>query len=142
MSILMPKKVKHRKWHKGKRRSVGAVETRATEVNFGSFGLKALDEKWITARQLEAARRYIIRYLKKGGKLWVRIFPDKPVTFKGSEVGMGGGKGGVDHYVCPVKPGRIIFELDGLKEDICKEALEGAGRKLPIRTKFVKKDII
>jgi large subunit ribosomal protein L16 len=136
MSTMMPKKVKHRKWHKG---SSKGLENRATEINFGSFGLKALETKWITARQLEASRRYIIRYLKKGGKLWVRIFTDKPVTFKGSEVGMGGGKGGVDHYVFPIKPGRMIFELDGLKEDISKEALEGAGSKLPIKTKFVKK---
>ncbi len=142
MPILMPKKVKHRKWHKGRGRSRGAVESRATEVNFGSFGLKSQGTKWITARQLEASRRYIMRYLKKGGKLWVRIFPDKPVTFKGSEVGMGGGKGAVDHYVYPIKPGRIIFELDGLKEEIAREALEGAGVKLPIRTKFVKKGSI
>lgn len=139
MSILMPKKVKHRKWHKGSSRG---VENRATEVNFGSFGLKALETRWITARQLEAARRYILRYMKKGGKLWIRVFPDKPVTFKGAEVGMGGGKGGVDHYVYPIRPGRIIFELDGLKEDVSKQALEGAGNKLPIKTKFVKKDNI
>ena len=137
--MLMPKKVKHRKWHKGVSRG---IETRATQVNFGSYGLKSLDTKWITARQLESARRYIIRYLKKGGKLWIRIFPDKPVTFKGSEVGMGGGKGGVDHYVYPIKPGRMIFELDGLKEEVAREALVGAGSKLPIRTKFVKKDSI
>jgi len=142
MSILMPKKVKHRKWQKGRGRNKISIETRATELNFGSFGLKALGSKWITARQLESARRYIIRYLKKGGKLWIRVFPDKPVTFKGSEVGMGGGKGSVDHYVYPIKPGRIIFELDGLKEDVSKEALEGAGRKLPIKTKFVKKENI
>lgn len=135
----MPKKVKHRKWHKGSSRG---VENRATEVNFGSFGLKALETRWITARQLEAARRYIIRYMKKGGKLWIRVFPDKPVTFKGAEVGMGGGKGGVDHYVYPIRPGRIIFELDGLKEDVSRQALEGAGNKLPIKTKFVKKDNI
>ncbi|MDP3883162.1 MAG: 50S ribosomal protein L16 [Candidatus Staskawiczbacteria bacterium] len=140
--MLMPKKVKHRKWHKGKGRSRGSVETRATTVNFGSFGLKSMETKWITARQLEASRRYIIRYLKKGGKLWIRIFPDKPVTFKGAEVGMGGGKGAVDHYVYAIKPGRMIFELDGLTESISKEALEGAGRKLPIKTKFVKKDNI
>ncbi len=138
MSLLMPKKVKHRKWHRGVSRG---VETKATEVNFGSFGLKSQGTKWITARQLEAARRYIIRYMKKGGKLWIRIFPDKPVTFKGEEVGMGGGKGGVDHYVYPIKPGRMIFEIDGLKEDIAREALIGAGRKLPIKTKFVKKEI-
>ena len=138
----MPKKVKHRKWHKGRGRGRGAIETRATQINFGSFGLKALDEKWITARQIEAARRYIIRYLKKGGKLWVRIFPDKPVTAKGAEVGMGKGKGAVNHYVFSIKPGRMIFELDGLKEEIAKEALEGAGTKLPIKTKFVRKDSI
>jgi len=142
MGILMPKKVKHRKWHKGRGRNRAGIETRATEVNFGSYGLKALDAKWLTARQLEAARRYIIRYMKKGGKIWLRVFPDKPVTAKGSEVGMGSGKGAVDHYVYAIKPGRMIFEIDGLKEDISKEALEGAGRKLPIRTKFVKKDSI
>ena len=136
MAILMPKKVKHRKWHKGNSRG---VETRATEICFGSYGLKSLGTKWITARQLEAGRRYIIRYLKKGGKLWVRIFPDKPVTFKGAEVGMGGGKGGVDHYVYPIKPGRIIFELDGIKEDQARAAFRGAGIKLPIKTKFIKK---
>lgn len=132
----MPKKVKHRKWHKG--RSKG-VETRATNLNFGSFGLKSIDTKWVTARQIEAARRVIIRYLKKGGKLWIRIFPDKPVTFKGNEVPMGGGKGAVDHYVYPIKPGRIIFELDGVKEEIAKEAFRIAGNKLPIKTKFVKR---
>jgi len=137
----MPKKVKHRKWHKGRGRARG-VEMRATEVNFGNFGLKGLGTKWITARQLEAARRFILRYMKKGGKLWIRVFPDKPVTAKGSEVGMGSGKGAVDHYVYAIKPGRMIFEIDGLKEEIAKEALEGAGRKLPIKTKFVKKDNI
>ena len=139
MSILMPKKVKHRKWHKGRTRG---IETRATEINFGSFGLKSMGTRWLTARQLEAARRYIIRYMKKGGKLWVRVFPDKPVTSKGAETGMGSGKGTVDHYVYPVKPGRMIFELDGLSEKISKEALEGAAQKLPIKTKFVKKDNI
>ena len=132
----MPKKVKHRKWHKGVTRG---IETRATDLNFGSFGLKSLGTKWVTARQIESARRVIIRYLKKGGKLWIRIFPDKPVTFKGNEVPMGGGKGGVDHYVYPIKPGRIIFELDGVKEEIAKEAFKMAGGKLPIKTKFIKK---
>jgi len=136
MSLLMPKKVKHRKWHKG--RSKG-VETRATDINFGIFGLKSLETKWITSRQLESARRCIIRHLKKGGKLWIRIFPDKPVTAKGAEVGMGSGKGGVDHYVFPIKPGRIIFELDGLKEETARDAFRGVANKLPIKTKFVKK---
>ena len=132
----MPRKVKHRKWRKG--RSKGK-ETRGTELAFGSFGLKSLETKWISARQIEAARRAIIRYLKKGGKLWVRIFPAKPVTRKGTEVPMGGGKGAVDHYVFPIKPGRIIFELEGIKEEIAKEALEKAAAKLPVKTKFIKR---
>ena len=136
MSILMPRKVKHRKWRKG--RSKG-VERRGTDLVFGSFGLKSLDTKWISARQIEAARRVIIRYLKKGGKLWVRIFPDKPVTRKGTEVPMGGGKGGVDHYVFPIKPGRILFELEGIKESEARDALTKATDKLPIKTKFIKK---
>ncbi len=136
MVLLMPKKVKHRKWRKG--RSKG-VETRATNLTFGSYGLKSLGTCWITSRQIEAARRVIIRYLRKGGKLWIRIFPDKPVTFKGTEIPMGGGKGGVDHYVFPIKPGRIIFELEGIKENSAKEAFRKAGDKLPIKTKFIKR---
>ena len=136
MAILMPKKVKHRKWQKG--RSKG-IETRATELSFGSFGLKALGTKWISARQIEAARRAILRYLKKGGKLWIRIFPDKPVTKKGVEVPMGGGKGSVEYYVFPIKPGRIIFELEGVKEEVAKEALKKAADKLPVKTKFIKR---
>jgi len=136
MGILMPKKVKHRKWHKA--RSKG-VENRATELSFGSFGLKSMSTKWITSRQLESARRVVIRYLKKGGKLWIRIFPDRPVTFKGTEVPMGGGKGGVDHYVYAIRPGRIIFELDGVKEELAREAFKMVGIKLPIKTKFIKK---
>lgn len=132
----MPKKVKHRKWRKG--RSKG-VETRGTELSFGSYGLKSLGTKWVTARQIEAARRAILRYLKKGGKLWVRIFPDKPVTTKGTESPMGGGKGDVDHYVFPIRPGRMIFELEGVKEEIAKEAFKMAADKLPIKTKFLKR---
>ncbi len=134
--MLYPKKVKHRKWHKGRRRNLG-MDVRGTELAFGSFGLKAQEPKWLTARQIEAARRVILRYLKKGGKFWVRIFPDKPVTKKGTEVPMGGGKGSVDHYVFPVKPGRMIFELEGIKEEVAKEAFERAAAKLPIKTKFV-----
>src|SRR4030042_1586013 len=136
MSILMPKKVKHRKWRRG--RSKG-IETRGNKLSFGSFGLVSVQSLWVTARQLEAARRSIIRYLKKGGKLWIRIFPDKPVTQKGTEVPMGGGKGSVDHYVFPVKPGRIIFELDGLKEEVVKEAFGKAADKLPIKTKIIQR---
>jgi len=134
MAILLPRKVKHRKWHKG--RSKG-IETRGTELAFGSYGLKSLDAQWVSSRQIEAARRTIIRYLKKGGKLWIRIFPQKPVTKKGTEVPMGGGKGSVDHYVFPVKPGRIIFELEGIKEKEAQEALKKATDKLPIKTKFI-----
>ena len=134
--MLTPKKVKFRKWHKG--RSKGS-ETRGTDLNFGSYGLKSLGTKWISARQIEAARRAIIRYLKKGGKVWTRIFPDKPITTKGAETPMGGGKGGVDHYAFPIKPGRIIFEIEGISEDLAKEALREAASKIPIKTKFVKK---
>lgn len=132
--MLYPKKVKHRKWRKG--RSKG-TETRGTELAFGSFGLKSLETCWISSRQIEAARRAILRYLKKGGKLWIRIFPQKPVTKKGTEVPMGGGKGSVDHYVFPVKPGRVIFELEGIKEEQARDALETAAVKLPIKTKFI-----
>lgn len=135
--MLMPKKVKHRKWRKGIQRA--KIEDRGTELAFGSFGLKAMEGKRITARQIEAARRTVIRYLKKGGKLWVRIFPDKPITKKGTEVPMGGGKGGVDHYAFPVRPGRIMFELEGVKEEIAKEAFDMAADKLPIKTKFIKR---
>jgi len=136
MAILMPKKVKHRKWRKGRSRG---LESRATELAFGTFGLKSLETRWISARQIEAARRSILRYMKKGGKLWLRIFPDKPVTRKGTEVPMGGGKGSVEFYVFPIKPGRIIFELDGVKEEVAREALRTAAAKLPIKTKFVKR---
>jgi len=134
MAILMPRKVKHRKWQKGVSKG---IETRATELSFGSFGLKSLGTKWISARQIEAARRAILRYLKKGGKLWIRIFPEKPVTRKGVEVPMGGGKGTVEFYVFPIKPGRIIFELEGVKEEVAREAFKKAADKLPIKTKFI-----
>lgn len=136
MAILMPKKVKHRKWFKG--RSKGRA-SRGTSLAFGSFGLKSMGTRWISSRQIEAARRAIMRYLKKGGKLWIRIFPDKPVTTKGTEVPMGGGKGKIDHYAYPIRPGRIIFELDGVSEETAKEAFRKASDKLPIKTKFVKK---
>jgi len=136
MAILMPKKVKHRKWRK---RSPKGIETKSTELAFGSYGLKSMGTKWITSRQIEAARRAIIRYLRKGGKLWIRIFPDKPVTKKGTEVPMGGGKGSVDHYVFPIRPGRIIFELEGIPEEKAKEAFRKATDKLPIKTKFIRR---
>jgi large subunit ribosomal protein L16 len=136
MAILMPKKVKHRKWRKGISKG---KETRGGELSFGSFGLMSLNTCWVTARQIEASRRAILRYLKKGGKLWIRIFPVKPVTKKGTEVPMGGGKGSVDHYVFPIRPGRIIFELDGIKEETVREAFRKAADKLPIKTKLIKR---
>lgn len=135
--MLMPKKVKHRKWNKVGTRAVR--ESRGTELAFGSFGLKALEGRRITARQIEAARRTVIRYLKKGGKFWIRIFPYMPVTQKGTEVPMGGGKGAVDHYVFPVRPGRVMFELEGIPEDTAREAFSRAADKLPIKTKFIKR---
>lgn len=134
--MLQPKKVKHRKWHKGRSRG---VESRATGLNFGSYGLKTLEAHWITARQIEASRRAVMHYIQRGGKLWIRIFPDKPVTRKPPEVTLGGGKGSVDHYVAPIKPGRIIFEMDGVGEEVAREALRRAAHKLPVKTKFIKK---
>jgi len=136
MAILAPKKIKHRKWHKGVSKG---VDQKANTIVFGSYGLKSMGTKWITARQIEAARKAIIRYLRKGGKLWIRIFPDKPVTRKGTEVPMGGGKGSVEFYVFPVRPGRIIFELEGISEENAKEAFRKAADKLPVKVKFIKK---
>jgi len=134
--MLQPKKMKHPKWHKG--RSKG-IASRGTELAFGSFGLKSMGTRWITSRQIEAARLAIVRTLKRKGKLWIRIFPQKPITTKGVEVPMGGGKGKVSHYVFPIRPGRIIFELEGIKEEKAREALKKAASKLPIKTKFIKR---
>ncbi len=131
---MMPKKVKHRKQFKGRTKG---VSRKGNQLNFGSYGLQSMGTKWITSRQIEASRRAIVRYLRKGGKLWIRIFPDKPVTAKGNEVPMGGGKGSVDHYVFPIAPGRVIFEIDGIKEEDAKEALRKASDKLPIKTKIL-----
>ncbi len=134
--MLMPKKTKYRKSHKGKR---GGKATRFTTISFGQYGLKSLGNHWVTSRQIEAARRVITRYTKRGGKLWIRIFPAKPVTKKGDEVPMGKGKGAVDHYVAVVKPGMVLFEIDGVSEKMAKEAMELAAYKLPIKCKFVVK---
>jgi large subunit ribosomal protein L16 len=133
---LVPKKLKFKKERRGRMKG---IERRATELAFGSFGLKALENSWITEKQIEAARKVILRYLRKGGKFWLRIFPQKPVTSKGVEFSMGGGKGDFSHFVAPVKAGRILFEIDGLEEEKAKEALKKVGHKLPIKTKFVKK---
>ncbi len=134
--MLTPRKVKFRKWHRGTSKG---LDRKATELNFGSYGLKSLGTIWLKARQIEAGRRAIIRYLKKGGRVWVRLFPDKPVTTKGPETPMGGGKGAVDHYVFPIRPGRIIFEVEGIPEEAAREALTEAASKLPLKTKFIKK---
>lgn len=134
--MLIPKKVKHRKWHKGRSRG-RAVETRGTTLEFGAYGLKALSSAWVTSRQIEAARKTISGHAKREGKLWIRIFPDKPVTKRPPELTMGGGKGAVDHYVFPVKPGRILFEMDGVSERVAREALRLAGHKLPVKSKVV-----
>jgi large subunit ribosomal protein L16 len=132
--MLQPKKVKHRKWFK---RHTRGVERRGAELAYGSYGLKALEAHWVTARQIEAARRAITHHIQRGGKVWIRIFPDKPVTKKPPEVTLGGGKGAVDHYVFPVRPGRIMFEMDGVTADIAKEALRRAAAKLPVKTTII-----
>jgi len=132
--MLMPKKTKHRKTHKVAR---GGKATRKINISFGSYGLKALEAHWVTSRQIEAARRVMTRYIKRGGKIWIRIFPDKPVTAKGGEMPMGKGKGAVDHYVAIVKPGMVMFEMEGVNKEMAKQAMELAAYKLPIKCKFV-----
>lgn len=134
--MLLPKKVKHRKWQKGRRRD-REFETRGTRVDFGSYGLQAMTGAWISSRQIEAARRAMTRFVERSGKIWIRIFPDKPITKKGTEVPMGGGKGSVDHYVAVVRPGRILFEMDGVSEAVAREAMRRAGHKLPVKTRFL-----
>lgn len=132
--MLQPKKQKFRKQFKGK---IKGRASRGTEVSFGKYGLKALEGFWVTARQIEAARKAITHHTKRTGKIWIRIFPDKPVTRKPQEVGMGGGKGSVDHYVAVVKPGRILFEITGVEKSLAEGAFRLASHKLPIKTKFV-----
>jgi len=132
--MLQPKKSKYRKSYRGRRK--GNAE-RGSKISFGEYGLKALTCDWVSARQIEAGRRAISRELKRAGKVWVRIFPDKPYTTKGAEMPMGSGKGSIEGYVAVVKPGRILFELDGISEEKAREALRLASHKLPIKTKFV-----
>ncbi len=133
--MLVPKKQKYRKSHKAKR---GGKATSMNSVDFGSFGLKALTAGWVTSRQLEAARRVMTRYTRKGGRIWIRVFPDRPVTKKGGETPMGKGKGSVDHYIVPVKPGVVMFEMEGIAENMAQKAMESAAYKLPVKCKFVK----
>lgn len=135
--MLMPKRVKHRKQMRGRMKGKAS---RGTEVTFGDYGLQALEPGWVTARQIEAARRALVRYMRRRGKVWIRIFPDKPVTQKAAETRMGKGKGDVDHWVAVVKPGRIMFELSGLNEEAAKEAMRRATHKLSIKTKFTSRD--
>ena len=132
--MLQPKRTKHRKVFKGKMK--GNAQ-RGAELSFGSYGIKSIDSKWVTARQIEAARVAATRYMKREGQMWIRIFPDKPITKKPLEVRMGKGKGAPDHFVAVIKPGRILFEIGGVPMDVAKEALRLAAQKLPVRTKFV-----
>jgi len=134
--MLQPKRVKYRKTHKGHRRGKAQA---GNVLTFGDYGLQAQEAAWITSRQIEAARRAITRHIRRGGKVWIRIFPDKPVTKKPAETRMGGGKGSPDHWVAVVKPGRILFELSGVGEAIAKEAMRLASNKLPIDTRFMVK---
>lgn len=132
--MLMPKRVKYRKQHRGRNKG---LSQRGNTVAFGDFGLMALEGTWITSRQIEAARRTITNYVRRGGKVWIRIFPDKPVTAKPAETRMGSGKGAVDHWVAVVKPGRIMFELGGVRPEVAQEALRRAAQKMPIRCKII-----
>lgn len=135
--MLAPKKTKYRKMQKNPQTGNA---TRGTNIDFGHYAIKALEPSLITSRQIEAARRAMTRYIKRGGKIWIRIFPDKPITKKPNEVRMGSGKGSVDHYAAVVKPGRILFEMDGVAPEIAIEALRLAKHKLPIKTKIITKD--
>jgi len=135
--MLMPKKTKYRKSHRGRRKGNSKG---GNVVAFGDFGIQALETSYVTARQIEAARITITRTMKRGGKVWINIFPHKPITKKPAEVRMGSGKGNVEYYVAVVKPGRILFEISGVPEDVAREAMRKAGHKLPMRTKFVKRD--
>ena len=135
--MLQPKKTKFRKMQKGKMK--GNAQ-RGNMLSFGSYGIKALEECWMTARQIEAGRIAVTRYMKRQGQVWIRVFPDKPVTKKPAEVRMGSGKGNVEYYVAVVKPGRILFEISGVSEDIAREAMRKAGHKLPMKTKLVMRD--
>ncbi|HSX02523.1 MAG TPA: 50S ribosomal protein L16 [Candidatus Saccharimonadia bacterium] len=136
--MLLPKKTKYRKQMKGRLRGEAS---RGTEIAFGQFGLKAETGERITSRQIEAARRAMTRYIKRGGKVWIRIFPDTPITKKPAEVRMGSGKGAVDHYAAKVRPGRIMFEMDGVTEEVAKEAMRLAAHKLPVRTRFLVREV-
>ena len=137
--MLEPKKIKYRRHHRGNRRGMA---TRGSHVAFGSFGLKAMEPGWITARQIEASRIVISRIVRKVGKMWIRIFPDKPITAKPAETRMGKGKGALEYWVANIKPGRILFEIDGVDRSMAEEAFRNASHKLPIKTKLVERWVL
>jgi len=136
--MLIPRKVKHRKCHKGRGRNIRVASDKIT-LAFGPFGLKATTGTWLTSRQIESCRRVLTRYTRRGGKIWIRVFPDKPISKKGNEIRMGGGKGSVDHYVAVVRPGTVLFEMDGISEDVAKKALIDASYKLPCKAVYIVK---
>ncbi len=135
--MFIPKKLKHRKHHRGHTKGQAMS---GNKISFGSFALKALENAWVTARQIESARRAMTRYVQRGGKIWIRVFADKPVTVHGNESPMGGGKGAVDHFVSVVKRGKVMFEMDGVTEAQAREAMRLASYKLPVKTKFLVKE--
>ena len=135
--MLMPKRTKYRKLMRGR---LKGLAQRGNQVSFGTFGLQSMESKYITSRQIEAARRAVVRYIRSGGKLWIRVFPHKPVTKRAAETRMGSGKGSVDHYVAPVRPGRVLFEMAGIREDLAREAFRLAAHKLPMRTQFITRE--
>ncbi|MFA5523685.1 MAG: 50S ribosomal protein L16 [Tissierellales bacterium] len=138
--MLMPKRVKRRRVQRGR---MTGIATRGNKISYGEFGLQALEPAWITSNQIEAARRAMTRYVKRGGKIWIKVFPDKPVTQKPAETRMGSGKGSPEYWVAVVKPGRVLFEMAGIPEDTAREAMRLAAHKLPIKTKFVtRQDVI
>src|SRR5918996_1500595 len=137
--MLQPKRMKHRKMHKRTHGGLGGIAARGNTIAFGEFAIRTVEPGWITSRQIEAARRTITHHLKRGGKVWIRIFPDKVVTAKPAETRMGSGKGAPDHYVCVVRPGRVLFEVAGVTREVAEEALRLAAHKLPIQTKFLAK---
>ena len=139
--MLIPKKVKHRKWHKGRSRS-RKVETRGLEVSYGSFGIKAMGAAWLTSNQIEAARKAMTNLLKREGRLWIRVFPDKPITEKPLEVRMGSGKGSVEYWVCQIRPGKVLYEMDGVSEELARHAFALAAAKLPFKTTFVTRTVL
>lgn len=135
--MLMPKRVKYRKMQRGRLRGMAQ---RGNQISFGTYGLQAVESHYITSRQIEAARRAIMRYIRRGGKVWIRVFPDKPYTKRAAETRMGSGKGNVEHWVAPVRPGKVLFEIAGVREDLAREAMRLAAHKLPMRTQFVARE--